>query len=54
VSKYITLNEGDLIMTGTMDGGNTLLNGQHLEVTLKENGVTLAELNMKMDIEVIE
>jgi len=50
VSRYMTLHEGDLFLTGTPDGIGSVINGDQLEATLKQNNEELARLNLKINI----
>ena len=51
ISKYITLNEGDLIMTGTPSGVGPVRKGDFITSFLKDpmNGNSLTHLELKVD-----
>lgn len=44
VSKYMTLEEGDLIMTGTPKGAAHIQSGDRLEAGLLENGREIVKM----------
>ena len=44
ISKYLTLDAGDILMTGTPEGLGPVNEGDHLEATLTYNGKILARL----------
>ena len=44
ISKYMTLDQGDLLMTGTPEGMGPVNEGDKLEAYLKYNGKVLAEI----------
>ena len=44
-SKYITLNDGDLILTGTPEGVGPIKVGDKIEGTATVEGNIIAELN---------
>ncbi|CDW87131.1 fumarylacetoacetate hydrolase family protein [Stylonychia lemnae] len=49
ISQYVTLREGDLIMTGTPSGGGEASAGDFIEVSLRQQNKDLANLFMKID-----
>ena len=49
ISKYMTLREGDLIMTGTPSGGGPTKPGDFLEASLSSENKILSSLFMKVD-----
>lgn len=48
LSKYMTLDEGDLIMTGTPTGVSRIQSGDLLEGGLIENGHEIVKINFKV------
>ena len=44
ISKYLTLDEGDMLMTGTPEGLGPVNEGDKIEATMKYNGKILAEI----------
>ena len=44
ISKYITLEAGDLIMTGTPEGLGPVEDGDKLDATLTYNGKLIARI----------
>ena len=44
ISKYMTLDQGDLLMTGTPEGMGPVNEGDKLEAYLRYNGKVLAEI----------
>ncbi len=51
ISKYMTLNEGDLILTGTPMGVGPVQQGDHVQANIKFNEKTLANLDFKVEKE---
>ena len=48
VSRYMTLNEGDLILTGTPQGAEVFKHGDEIECKLFQGEELLAELTNKV------
>ena len=48
ISKYMTLNEGDLIFTGTPEGVDLVENGSTINTTLTDN--TNNKLLLTLDV----
>lgn len=48
ITKYATLNEGDLILTGTPSGIGPINVGDKLKANLKQDGESIVE--MKFDV----
>jgi 2-keto-4-pentenoate hydratase/2-oxohepta-3-ene-1,7-dioic acid hydratase in catechol pathway len=48
LSNIFTLNEGDLILTGTPQGASPVNSGDTLHGKMLENGKVLAELSAKI------
>lgn len=48
LSKYMTLDEGDLIMTGTPTGASRIQSGDILDAGLIENGHEIVKINFKV------
>ena len=53
VSKYITLQAGDIIMTGTPEGFSAVKEGDHVEALLSCKGKVLAKINDSIQMEKI-
>ena len=51
-SKYLTLNEGDLFLTGTPDGSAEINQDDRIYATLSQEGEVLSDLNFKVRLEV--
>lgn len=49
VSKYITLNQGDLLLTGTPSGVNSVKKGDHVEGFARLGEKTIASLAFKVE-----
>ena len=49
ITKYITLNEGDLIMTGTPAGVGPVKPGDMVQALLIDGEKDLAHLELKVD-----
>jgi len=49
-SSYMTLNEGDLFLTGTPPGPGPLKNGDYLEGKLIQDGKCISELNFAVKL----
>ncbi len=47
----MTLNEGDLILTGTPMGVGPVQQGDHVQANIKFNNKTLANLDFKVEKE---
>jgi acylpyruvate hydrolase len=45
----MSLNEGDIIMTGTPSGVGPVIQGDHVEAYLKDGEKQLAYLELKVD-----
>jgi acylpyruvate hydrolase len=45
ISHYVTLNKGDLILTGTPSGIGPINIGDKLKANLKQDGKSLVEIN---------
>lgn len=45
ISKYITLEAGDILMTGTPEGMGPVNEGDHIDATLTYKGEVLAKIN---------
>ena len=52
VSSYVTLHEGDMIITGTPKGAGRVKAGDYLYASLKQGKTELASMFMKIDKEV--
>jgi len=50
-SKFLTLNEGDMFLTGTPPGIDKVNDGDYLKAKMSENGNTLASLSLKVNYE---
>lgn len=48
VSSFMTLNEGDLILTGTPEGVGPVKVGDHVEGTLSLTGKEISRLDFKV------
>lgn len=48
VSSFMTLNEGDLILTGTPEGVGPVNVGDHVEGTLSLTGKEISRLDFKV------
>ena len=44
ISRYLTLDEGDMLMTGTPEGLGPVNEGDKIEATMKYEGKILAEI----------
>lgn len=51
LTKYVTLNEGDLILTGTPAGIGPINVGDKLKGLLKQDNKILVEMNYKIEEE---
>jgi len=51
ITKYVTLNQGDLILTGTPSGIGQINVGDNLKASLKQNGKVLVEINFAVEEE---
>ena len=49
ITKYITLNEGELILTGTPHGIGPIQVGDKLYASMSENGSLLMEMNFLVE-----
>lgn len=49
ISKHMTLNEGDLILTGTPMGVGPVKPGDHVKAFAKFNDKVLASLDFKVE-----
>lgn len=45
ITKYVTLNEGDLILTGTPAGIGPISVGDKLKANLKQDGEIIIDIN---------
>lgn len=48
LSKYMTLEPGDLIMTGTPKGAAQILAGDRIDATLSENGKEIVKITFNV------
>lgn len=53
LTNYITLNKGDLILTGTPSGIGPIAIGDQLRASLKQDGKTLVEMNFNVEEEMV-
>jgi acylpyruvate hydrolase len=44
ISRYLTLDEGDLLMTGTPEGLGPVNEGERIEASMRYEGKLLAEI----------
>lgn len=51
ITKYVTLNQGDLILTGTPSGIGPINVGDQLRANLKQNGEVLVEMSFNVEEE---
>ena len=51
ITKYVTLNQGDLILTGTPSGIGPINVGDKLKANLKQDGKVLVEMNYLVEEE---
>lgn len=51
LTKYVTLNEGDMILTGTPVGIGPINVGDKLKGVLKQENEVLVEMNYKVEEE---
>jgi len=51
ITKYVTLNPGDLILTGTPHGIGPIKVGDNLKANLKQDGNVLVEMNYQVEEE---
>ena len=51
ITKYVTLNQGDLILTGTPSGIGPINVGDKLRANLKQNEEVLVEMDFKVEEE---
>ncbi len=51
ITKYVTLNQGDLILTGTPSGIGPINVGDKLRGVLKQDGKVLVEMNYLVEEE---
>ena len=49
ITRYITLNEGDIIMTGTPAGVGPVVPGDFVQALMQENDKDIALLDLKID-----
>lgn len=49
ITKYVTLIQGDLILTGTPSGIGPINVGDKLKASLKQNGEVLVEMNFAVE-----
>jgi acylpyruvate hydrolase len=49
LTRYITLNKGDLILTGTPSGIGPINIGDQLKASLKQDGKSLVEMNFNVE-----
>jgi len=49
-SKYVTLNEGDLFLTGTPSGASEIRNNDRIYAQLSQKGEILSELNFNVKL----
>ncbi len=54
ITKYVTLNKGDLILTGTPHGIGQINVGDRMKANLKQNGEVLVEMNYLVEEEKVE
>ncbi len=48
INRYLTLGEGDMLMTGTPEGLGPVNEGDEIEATLKYEGKLLAQIRDKI------
>jgi acylpyruvate hydrolase len=51
ITNYVTLNPGDLILTGTPHGIGPIKVGDKLKASLKQDGNILVEMNYQVEEE---
>jgi acylpyruvate hydrolase len=49
LTQYVTLNQGDLILTGTPSGIGPIAVGDRLKASLKQEGKVLLEMNYNVE-----
>lgn len=49
ITKYVTLNQGDLILTGTPSGIGPINVGDKLKANMKQDGKVLVEMNFLVE-----